>query len=331
MDNNNLQIGGQRNSNIELLRFVLMTSICIWHVLVHGLNYKAIGTVVVEHGSINLILMCILVPSVNCFMLISGYYGIRFSGKKMFQFMFQAFFYFAIGTVINYVIWNDFNIRLLKHIFPIMTNQWWFLTCYFILLILSPIINKGIESLQKSQFTLILVYLLLFNSLGPFRNDTGYSLTSILILYLLGRYLKMYSIILSRKIALGLWLVVTVALWTILTIVLDNAPQYAWTLFSYNNPLIVVQGICILYFVLSFPPKHNSLFIIAGAHCFSIYLMTEIVGLNIYSPLAKVFKHSMLICIGVIFLIETMIILFDHLQSIVNKYVGRQLFKILNI
>lgn len=308
-----------------------MTGICIWHVLVHGLNYKTIGTVAIEHGNIDLILMCILVPSVNCFMLISGYYGIRFSGKKMFQFMFQAFFYFVIGTIINYVIWNDFNIRLLKHIFPIMTNQWWFLTCYFILLILSPVINKGIECLQKNQFTFILAILLIFNSLGPLRHDTGYGFTSLLILYLLGRYLKMYSITISRKVALGLWLVVTVVLWTILTIVLDSVSQYAWTLFSYNNPLIVIQGICILYFTLSFPSKCNSLFIFAGAHCFAIYLMTEIIGLNMYSPLAQVFNHSILICIGVIFLIEAIIILFDYLQSIVNKYIGRRLFKVLNI
>lgn len=32
-----------RNSNVELLRFLMMAGICIWHVFVHGLNYKSLG------------------------------------------------------------------------------------------------------------------------------------------------------------------------------------------------------------------------------------------------------------------------------------------------
>ena len=32
--------GINRNPNIELLRFVLMVAICVWHTFVHGYDYK---------------------------------------------------------------------------------------------------------------------------------------------------------------------------------------------------------------------------------------------------------------------------------------------------
>lgn len=65
----------KRNSNIEFLCFVLMFAICILHLLVHEVGIKESG---VSVGNVDLLLCALSLPAVNYFMLISGYYGIRF-------------------------------------------------------------------------------------------------------------------------------------------------------------------------------------------------------------------------------------------------------------
>ena len=42
----------QRNTNIEILRFILMCFIFFWHILVHGYNLKQLGgdEVTVQHS-----------------------------------------------------------------------------------------------------------------------------------------------------------------------------------------------------------------------------------------------------------------------------------------
>lgn len=75
----------KRNTNIELLRTVLMLFICYWHIIIHGLNFLQIGEncFYTEEEIMVLTFFCTLfLPSVYCFILISGYYGINFSLRK---------------------------------------------------------------------------------------------------------------------------------------------------------------------------------------------------------------------------------------------------------
>lgn len=81
-----------RNSNIELLRFILMFFIFLWHILVHAYEIKSGPYSSVQATHIQLIMCSIFVPSVNCFMLISGYYGINFTKDKATSFILQVFF-----------------------------------------------------------------------------------------------------------------------------------------------------------------------------------------------------------------------------------------------
>ena len=73
-----------RYSNIELLLFVLMLAIYIWHLVVHGLNYKMIGREPYGNNlELTFIICALLCPAVNTFMFISGWFGIRFKTKKL--------------------------------------------------------------------------------------------------------------------------------------------------------------------------------------------------------------------------------------------------------
>ena len=103
-----------RNSKVELLRCLMMVGVCMWHVLVHGLNYTSLGT---NEGPISLplvdvLLLVVFVPAVNTFMLISGYYGISLSRKKLFALVSPVYFYFFVGIMVQYMfsrpVWGVF-------------------------------------------------------------------------------------------------------------------------------------------------------------------------------------------------------------------------------
>lgn len=91
----------QRNSSVEILRFLLMLLIIVWHSLVHGVGLTSIGNIPDFGISYlpTLIICSIAAVAVDCFMLISGYFGIRFSWKGLANLVFSCLFY-SVGISI---------------------------------------------------------------------------------------------------------------------------------------------------------------------------------------------------------------------------------------
>ena len=56
-----------------------------------------------------------------------------------------------------------------KACFPISSRRWWFMTYYMIIFLLSPILNKGCESLGKNGFLLIISLLVLYQTISFIR------------------------------------------------------------------------------------------------------------------------------------------------------------------
>ena len=83
------QSNNARDTNIEFLRFLLMFMICVWHTMVHGYDYKNMSDSITPDNR-GIILMALCVPAVDTFMLISGYYGIKYSLDKLFRLIIQA-------------------------------------------------------------------------------------------------------------------------------------------------------------------------------------------------------------------------------------------------
>lgn len=315
----------QRNSNIELLRFILMVTICILHMFIHGLGINNIG----HAESINyshLMICVILIPQVNCFMLISGFYGIKFSINKMLNFIIQASFYFWLCILLKYIIWNSFNISEL-------IQAWWFLTEYFIIFILSPIINNSLKYISQKQFLILLGTLVFINSFGLYitRISLGSNLLSLLIIYLIGRYFFLYNVTISRKASIMLWIGTTIILGIIIYLATCFDYRLARLLLHYNNPLIILQAIGILYFCLSFPEKHYQPFIFLGAHCFAIYLITERLGIKLYTAWANIYNKNIILSIICILLMCFICIYIDIIQARVNKYLQDKILKKIKI
>lgn len=182
-----------RNSNIEVLRFFLISSICIWHLFIWGCGMRYIGSQVYIYEEslwLHLLICSLCCPGVYCFMFISGFYGIKASLKKLFVLVFTGGCCFVVGTIINYYIWGDIDLGyVLRHILTISSNQWWFLTSYVWVFLMSPFINKGMDIMSKKELKHALLMLSIMQ-LGTFVGVPdcigGSSFLGLSYMYLLG-------------------------------------------------------------------------------------------------------------------------------------------------
>ena len=184
-----------RNTNIELLRFVLMCFIFLWHILVHGYDLKMLGADGYQvQGSFALMAigLTLFAPATYCFVFISGYYGIRFKLKKLITLLLWRVVVSVGAKVYQYIYQGEvFHVvDFMESLLPITSNKWWFMTDFIMLYVLSPILNEGFDRLQSKEKARILLLLCLFSFIGValLYPNQGSSLVGLTMVYLLGRY-----------------------------------------------------------------------------------------------------------------------------------------------
>lgn len=298
-----------RYSNIELLRFVLMLAIYIWHLVVHGLNYKMIGREPYGNNlELTFIICALLCPAVNTFMFISGWFGIRFKTKKLIMLGLLAF----LCSVLTYAVSVQMGLvrfeplAMIRHFIPISTSLWWFMTSYIMVYLFSPLINAGFEHLPRKQIDIVLIALTMIQVLSIISTaNLGSTFFGLLYMYFLGRYMKTYRIIISRNKALILWSL-SAGLLVVGQLVINHfAPRtiHLFRFLGYHNPLIILQAIGIFFFTWQLPRVHKPLFNTILTPTLCIYLITEqLPGLYKYQTnlLATRPIHGVLFFVGII-------------------------------
>lgn len=190
-------------------------------------------------------------------------------------------------------------------------------------------IELTIKKLEKKQFSIILTILLFINSIGLYlsRDSLGYNFLSFLNLYLLGRYLYIYKLKFNRQKSLILWMGSTIILIALVLASRIISTKITWLLFSYNNPLIIIQSIGIVYLFLSFKEKNIKVFTILGANCFAIYLLTESLGFRLYAFWASINKINYLLSIIIILSTCFIIVLFNNKISYIIQFISNILLR----
>lgn len=321
-----------RNTNIELLRLFLFVSIFIWHVIMHGFKFTEIGLPNSEYWGnpyIDIPLASFLSPATYCFMFISGYYGMHYTHKKLGMIVFSAFSVFIcmyIRNLIKYDMWGGEFLN----IFPISTEVWWFLTGYVTILVLSPVVDTGIEYISKQNFQCVLIGFFSLVVLRIFRFDysCGSTLSALLFVYLLGRYMNKYKVHLSTKISIIIFLLsfLCLVVVSLLFYMMGNSSnnKYVatfpfWFISSYNNPFTLAMSICLFYIAKNFPMYQNKLLNKMISSCLFIYLITE--GFyTVYGRIAKIFvQNPFLSCFLSLFILAACLI-FGHVSLKVYSY-----------
>ncbi|WP_158795315.1 acyltransferase [Pedobacter sp. L105] len=278
-----------RELNVELLRIILMIMIVCHHFLMRGrglhLLYTSGSTHIDNHALHGLFIDSFLIMTVNCFIFISGYYGIKFRVKTILSLFIQAITY-SIAIDLIYDLCTDGDISMepiWNGILSIPNGQWWFITAYFFLYLLSPFLNLPKKYLTKFQFLYILGVLTLVNFIVGFTLDpsslgvlNGYSLFSFICLYFYGQAFNGYlDFKKGRLFYFSVYLICSLLIFTFFFVGLKYfSVDLAWTAFSYNNPLVLISAISFFFFFKSLKISYTKISFFSSS-VLAVYLIHE--------------------------------------------------------
>lgn len=270
-----------RESNIELLRIVLMALIIIWHYMIYG---QSLLSNLVEGKNINLsdlITTPMLVFPVDCFVFISGYFGIKLRRKSLISFLILMITYSIITYCLASYFSGTFKINyFIASFFPVSADIWWFFTLYIMLMCLSPLLNRCMDwdkQYFKKMLIIYAVFLLgIIAILFGKRVATIGDLGQFIFIYLLGRYVRKYpdTRIIKYRWILFLGCLTANILFLTLFVRLDM-PSWIMKPLSYNNPLVVACAVFIFLIFKNLKIKYSKTINIIGSTVFATYLVTE--------------------------------------------------------
>lgn len=192
-----------RNSNFELMRIVSMLFIILGHIITHG-NMLMNCT----NKSITLILDLLryaIIVHVNSFVLLSGYFQSKsnFKLSKFLALIFEVIFYstviLIVGTKLGFI-QNSGSITFIQNMSLSSVNNYWFIKMYIVVYLLSDIINKFINSLDRKSYKNVLILLFIIFSIlsfltgGKFFENNGYNFYNFIFLYMIGGYFRRYQV-----------------------------------------------------------------------------------------------------------------------------------------
>lgn len=188
-----------RQSNVELLRIITMILVMVVHANFRALSAPTVADAVTEPSSafLRLLTESFSIICVNVFVLISGWFGIKFSWEKLIEFLFQILFFGLIIYIIASIISPE-KLKSFKIVFMAGPWNYWFVKCYLFLYIISPILNAFVEKASKNEFKILLILFFAMQTVYGWATDgatwynKGYSGISFAGLYLLARYVRLY-------------------------------------------------------------------------------------------------------------------------------------------
>lgn len=267
-----------RESNIELLRILSMFMVMVLHV-----DYAALGVPTVADAQDNalstygrIFFEMLSIGSVNTFVLISGWFGIKASWKSLASFIFQCIFItwgiYAIMALIGRVPFSLHNLDVTLFV------RSWFIQAYLGMYILTPALNLLIERSRRRHLQILIGLLLLefiydFLSTGEKLFSSGYSVIHFCTLYLIARYIRLYGIsYFIQKHSLAFFFIVCLSVSVLQFVGLMCGMTYFFSLGVYSSPAIIFAAICLLltFVKLNF---YNSVVNKIATASFAVYLI----------------------------------------------------------
>lgn len=316
----NKEIKSFRQSGIELLRIVSMLFVVLMHINGFSNLNPCDQSVALEHplfSSFRFFLEAFVIVGVNCFVLISGWFGIKANVKGLLKFVFQVvFLYFVVYLVLVLL-----NLRpvSLSHLLSCFTLGYWFVHAYLILYIISPILNAFVTNVSpKSYLSLLVCFLLyqvIYGWLKPVSESIhmGYSPVSFMGLYLLARYIRLYGIKLQQwkvswltLVVFGCVLINTIGSQMLAMVGYGAAIEQ---IYYYCNPLIIIQAVALLL-IFSRLGFHSRFVNWVACSCFAVYLihMHPMVRDLFFDEVAEIWKYSSYVQVLVHFVLLTLLV-----------------------
>lgn len=283
-------MAAERESNIELLRIVSMLMVVLVHIDGASLGLPQALTVAATARDVwQLAVEALVIIGVNCFTLISGYFGIRLRVRTALGYLFQCLFYAVAMATLAWIIRPDkVGADIWLQSWMVLTHtDLWYVPAYFLLMLLSPLINAGLEGIGRRGTFLVTGLFLAYTMWagwwwGGTFNANGYTPLQLVLVYMMGRCLHL----LPRPSARHAWLWAGVYLASAVAVCLSTAFLDSIRAYAYNSPLVLMESVA-MFMAFSAMRFRSRAVNHAAKSAFAVYLVhkSQLVFGSIFKPL----------------------------------------------
>lgn len=285
-----IQVKKERNSSTELFRILATFLVLITHYngwFVGGVPDSFDFSNISLFRCSQMIITSLTAACVNCFLVISGYFGINLKIKTIYSFLTLLLGIYVPMYVLNCFLFGDFTILSFLKSFLVISGGGYFVQCYFMLMLLSPILNSFIEQKGHGALYLISILVLLefyFDCVQCIENfgfNNGYSLPHFCLMYLIARMMRLYQDRLTLK-PMYFWTAGYFLISLLLSLLYISGVKFA---FCYSNPLVIFQSI-FLFVPFLYHNRHNKYVNWIAQSTFCVYI------LQVTMPFGKIIRFA---------------------------------------
>ncbi len=273
----------QRDSNIELLRIIATLFILIvhcngWFLIEWGnIGWLDKG---LRIGVIRSIVQCVSSIGVVLFVLISGFYGIHPKLKSIVN-LFTILLFFYVGCYLLDCYYGNAPFtwkRLLKNML-VFSRTNWFINCYLFLMLLSPVLNAFMEKVDARHGCIYIVVFLLcsfyWGCLRPseyFYFNNGYSVTTMVLIYLIGRYMNMHLKEMVKDVKYIYIILAYFASLILMIIAFWVGQKVNRSFTSYCSPFNIFSAVCFFWLFYRMPSFSSDIVNWLGKSCLAVFI-----------------------------------------------------------
>lgn len=324
-----------RQSNIELLRIIAIFMVMIAHCNGHmaegsipAMTANADAVVVCRNIIGSLASICVVL-----FVLISGWFSIKPNLKRIATLWTQIFFVYLYVFILQTIIQNhgEVNWKTLVTCFLPFTFSIWFVRAYLLLMLFAPALNLFAKDISKRGFQLFLaiftIMALLYGCIIPSDSagfNKGLSPLSLIYIYMVGRYLRLYVHSTRSK---WFWLCGYVVF--SMVIFIGRVIHLPWILY-YINPILVLSAISLFMFFVKLDIGYNRFINWVASSVFTAFILHTrppvskwLIDFNVH----QLQTLSYINYLGVIFVVLVGFFIIAVLMDKVREFIFRPIIK----
>ena len=221
---------------------------------------------------------------VTIFVLISGYYGVKYKIDKLIYLILLTIVYpLLLGWLIN----GPGISIVISSLQSVFSYKNWFVSCYLILMILSPYVNSWCDDLSDKYIKRFVVTgMFLFSILPTFCNGAwsaiinggGKNFTYFLFVYIVGRWLRRIRLDWVNNWKLMNTMLISLLCALVFNFMIDIVLEQPVKLFALDcSPFMLISASCI-FLIASKKTSNNLLINYFAKSVFPIYLLHSLIG-----------------------------------------------------
>lgn len=279
-----------RDSRFEALRIMCMFMIVISHFALRGnwVGKRLFKPMTIVHF---LSLDALGPAGAVCFFIITGYFAnnksqnlnlqIKKYNRKVFNVWGEMFFYSAIIASLLFILGYDNMsiVKLIKDFFPFIFNEYWFVTCYILLLVSKPYLDILLSNIDERQLLRLIGVLFILQVPALLANPMINEFLLAVLGYLTGATIshlddeKLSKI--KSKYLFGCCLVIyTLDLLSIYFMAFLGFPyEHAAHFTTYILAYLLAVFLFLIF--LKLPSFHNKFINYVAGSVFAVYIITE--------------------------------------------------------